>query len=261
MADSSLTSMRSVSASDRTREDARELSLSRELSREPSFREENDGTHVTLTAAVKLTGEPLKPHFLGISELPCKDRDLWLLSNTFSYGRTARGRKTLHSFTNYVRSILADYVGEIRQKLGDQDAKVYLIMDNATVHNVPDVLTEVGIQPIWLPPHSSHFLQVLDLLVFAELKKAYRTRRSKKTSPRIEGKLLRILYAWNVATYRLTILKAWQRAGIVPSRCNLGKRGGDERFTIDIRRIHNTIQANCPDADQNVEQPWALVPE
>ena len=175
------------------------MSLSRELSREPSFREENDGTHVTLTAAVKLTGEPLKPHFLGISELPCKDRDLWLLSNTFSYGRTARGRKTLHSFTNYMRSILADYVGEIRQKLGDQDAKVYLIMDNATVHNVPDVLTEVGIQPIWLPPHSSHFLQVLDLLVFAELKKAYRTRRSKKTSPRIEGKVMRVLYAWNVS--------------------------------------------------------------
>lgn len=231
------------------------------ISREPSFREENDGSHVTLTAAVNLAGEPLRPHFLGISELPCKDRDLWLLSDTFSYERTARGRQTLHSFTNYVRSILANYVGAIRQDLGDQEAKVYLIMDNATVHNVPDALMEVGIQPIWLPPHSSHFLQVLDLLIFAELKKAYRTRRSKKTSPRIEGKLLRILYAWNVATYRLTILKAWQRAGIVPSRCHLGQRGDDGRFTIDIRRIHNTIQANCPDADQDVEQAWALVPE
>ena len=40
-----------------------------------------------------------------------------------------------------------------------------------TVHVIPDVLSEVGIQPIWLPPHSSHFLQVLDLLVFVELKR------------------------------------------------------------------------------------------
>ena len=136
---------------------------------------------------------------------------------------------------------------------------MYLIMDNATVHAIPDVLREVGIQPIWLPPHSSHFLQVLDLLVFAELKKAYRTRRAKKTSPKLEGKLLRSLYAWNVATHHLTILKAWQRAGIVPMRESLGQRNGAERFTIDIRRVHAAIQRNCPDADQDVEQPWLLV--
>ena len=231
----------------------------KEVSRKPSFREDNDGSHVTLTAAVNLAGEALKPHFLGMSELRCKDRDLWLLSDKFSYERTAKGRQTLLSFTNYARSILSDYVKKVREELGDENAKVYLIMDNATVHAIPDVLREVGIQPIWLPPHSSHFLQVLDLLVFAELKKAYRTRRAKKTSPKLEGKLLRSLYAWNVATHHLTILKAWQRAGIVPMRESLGQRNGAERFTIDIRRVHAAIQRNCPDADQDVEQPWLLV--
>ena len=226
------------------------------ISRKPAFMEENDGTHITLTAAVNLAGEPLKPHLLGIGVLRCKDHDLWLLSDSFAYERTAKGRQTLASFTNYTRTILAEYVSQVRKELQDERAKVYLIMDNATVHNIPDVLQAVGIEPIWLPPHSSHFLQVLNLLIFAELKKAYRTKRSKSTSPKIEGKVLRTLSAWNTSMYRLTIMKAWERAGIVPIRQCLGERSGKERFALDIRRVHRLIQENCPDADRDVETPW-----
>ena len=231
------------------------------IPRKPAFTEENDGTHITLTAAVNLAGEPLKPHLLGIGVVRFNDRDLWLLSDSFSYERTAKGRQTLISFTNYARSILAEYAAQVRNELQDQSAKVYLIMDNATVHNIPDVLEAVGIQPIWLPAHSSHFLQVLDLLVFAELKKAYRTRRSKSTSPKIEGKILRILSAWNTATYRLTIIKAWARAGILPIRGCLGQRSGCERFALDFRRVHQVIQENCHDADRDVEKPWLSISE
>ena len=229
--------------------------------REPTFREEEDGSHVTFTAAVNLAGEALKPHFLGTTELKFREHDLWLLSDGFSYERTAKGRQTLATFTNYARTILAEYVRSVRNEIGDDTAKVYLIMDNATVHNIEDVLEEVGVCPIWLPPHSSHFLQVLDLLVFAELKKAYRSRRTRKTSPRIEGKLLRILAAWNVASHRPTVLKAWERAGIVPISSHSGARTGTERFALSIRRIHRMIQCNCPDADQGVEAPWLNLPE
>ena len=230
------------------------------VQREPSFREEEDGTHVTFTAAVNLAGQALRPHFLGTAALKFRKRDLWLLSDSFSYERTAKGRQTLASFTNYAHTILAPYVESVRKEIGDDTAKLYLIMDNATVHNIETVLEEVGICPIWLPPHSSHFLQVLDLLVFAELKKAYRSRRSRKTSPRIEGKLLRILAAWNVASHRLTVLKAWERAGIVPVSSYSRIRTGSERFALSIGRIHMMIQSNCPDADQDVETPWLVLP-
>ena len=228
----------------------------RSVPRQPAIREEEDTSHVTLTAAVNLAGESLKPHFLGIGVLRFNDRDLWLLSDSFAYERTAKGRQTLASFTAYVRSILADYVSNVRKELQDDKAIVYLILDNASVHNIPDIFAEVGIQPIWLPPHSSHFLQVLDLLVFAELKKAYRTRRTKSTSPKLEGKLLRILSAWSTATHRLTVIKAWQRAGIVPLRQGSMRSNGNERYVLDICRVHNLIQANCPDADKDVERPW-----
>ena len=229
--------------------------------REPAIREEDDASHVTLTAAVNLAGESLKPHFLGTGVLKFKERDLWMMSQNFAYERTAKGRQTLASFTKYARSILADYVREVRRDLGDNEAKVYVIMDNATVHNIEDVLNEVGVCPIWLPPHSSHFLQVLDLLVFAELKKAYRSRRSRKTSPKLEGKLLRILSSWNTASYPLTVMHAWQRAGIVAVRTRQEARTNSERFALSIRRIHDMIQQNCPDADKNVEQPWLFFVE
>ena len=225
----------------------------RSIHREPTFQEEQDSGHVTMTAAVNLAGESLRPHFLGTSVLRYKDRDIWLLSDSFSYERTAKGRQTLASFTNYARTILADYVRDVRNELGDDSAKVYVIMDNATVHKIEDVLVDLGICPIWLPAHSSHFLQVLDLLVFAEFKKAYRSRRSRKTSPKIEGKLLRILSAWNVASYRLTIIKAWQRAGFIRVS---GNCSGSVRFALSITRVHQMIQNNCADADQNVETLW-----
>ena len=73
----------------------------------------------------------------------------------------------------------------------------------------------------------------------------------------MEGKLLRSLR--NVATHHLTILKAWQRAGIVPLRQSLGQSNGVERFTIDIGRVYDIIQRNCPDADRDVEKLWLLV--
>ena len=233
----------------------------RSVPRQPAIREEEDTSHVTLTAAVNLAGESLKPHFLGTGVLKCHDRDLWMMSDTFSYERTAKGRQTLASFTRYARTILADYVQEVRRDIGDDHAKVYVIMDNATVHNIDDVLHEVGVCPIWLPPHSSHFLQVLDLLVFAELKKAYRSRRSKKTTPKLEGKLLRILAAWNIASYRLTVIHAWERAGIVAVRTQSGMQANQGRFALSIGRIHNLIEHNCPDADKNVEEPWLFFTE
>jgi hypothetical protein len=50
---------------------------------------------------------------------------------------------------------------------------VYLVMDNHHTQNIPDVLqemTRLGIQPIWLPAHPSHFLQPVDLTVFSAFK-------------------------------------------------------------------------------------------
>ena len=239
----------------------RRVVVSSSVSRSPTFAEQEDGSHITLTAAVNLAGESLRPFLIGVNALSFKTRDLWLLSNTFTYMRTKKGRQTRDSFTYYAQSTLQAYVESVRNELRDSNAKVYLLMDNATVHEIEDILDALGIVCIWLPPHSSHFLQVLDLLVFAELKKAYRATRTKKTKPKIEGKLLHILSAWHKASYRLTIIKAWERAGITAVKGPGGELTTNCRFALNFRRIHLAIRTNCPDTPDDVERLWSEVDE
>lgn len=71
---------------------------------------------MTLTAAVNLAGETLKPHLLGTGVLKCREYDLWLMSSSFAYESPANGRQTLTSFTNYAPTILANYVRQVRSE-------------------------------------------------------------------------------------------------------------------------------------------------
>ena len=223
----------------------RRVAFLQTVNRQPTFREEQDGSHVTLTACVSLGGDSLKPHFCGMTECPLNTPDLALVSQRFAYEKTAKGRQTTATFTNYCRTILKPYVESVRQQLNDPRAVVYLILDNAPVHNIPDVLREIGIHPIWLPAHSSHFLQVLDLLLFAELKKAYTSLRTPVTSPKVEGKVIRILRAWHKARDPLTIIHAWNRACIV---LEPRAAGAGYRIQIPEEEVLRVIRTNCPDA-------------
>jgi hypothetical protein len=90
-------------------------------------------------------------------------------------------------------------------------------MHNCESQNTPPVLqmfTNLNIRIIWLPPHSSHFLQPLDLSVFGILKREYLDHWVKPTRPKVEGKLLRIHRAWHSATDPITISSAWTAAAI-----------------------------------------------
>ena len=218
------------------------------IERSPTFREGHDSSHITLTACVNLAGDSLTPFILGISELRYTSEDLFKMGFRFIYERTLKGRQTLESFRKYCAKVLAPYVEWVRTRLGDKSAVVYLILDNATVHNVEDLFASMGIIPIWLPAHSSHFLQVLDLLPFAELKRAYRGIARIKTKPLIEGKILRVLKAWHHASYPLNICNAWQRAGIVALRGVQCENLTPERFALAIKRITDAVGQNCCDA-------------
>ena len=152
--------------------------------------------------------------------------------------------------------IRPDVVYDAYKSIKDENAKVFLVLDNASVHEVGSLFDEIGIHPIWLPPHSSHFLQTLDLLLFAELKKAYSSLRTPLTRPKIEGKLLRILRAWNTAKYPLNIINAWKRAGITFRRGAKGSSFEDATFCLDIRRITILIKCNCSDAEKGLDGSW-----
>jgi hypothetical protein len=106
---------------------------------------------------------------------------------------------------------------------------------------------DLGIHTIWLPPHSSHFLQMLDLVIFGILKKKYAGLRSKPTRPKLEGKILRILQAWHDTVWRPNIRQAWGRAAV--------KRTGlswNITWRLDLDRVKEIIMKHCPDFIENI---------
>jgi hypothetical protein len=56
-------------------------------------------------------------------------------------------------------------------------------MDSHGTHNISENLREMaklGIQPIWLPLHASHFLQPLDLTMFRVFKNSYKLKQESR---------------------------------------------------------------------------------
>ena len=70
---------------------------------------------------------------------------------------------------------------------------------------------EIGnLKIIWLPPHSSHFLQMLDSCLFGLLKREYRNIKAQSGYPKIESKIVRAFHAlWNVI-YPQNIYYCWE---------------------------------------------------
>jgi hypothetical protein len=75
-------------------------------------------------------------------------------------------------------------------------------------------MTQLGIQPIWLPAHANHFLQPLDLIVISAFKGTYMNTRLIATRPKIEGKIVRALRAWHTGAYFGLIYNGWKVGGL-----------------------------------------------
>jgi hypothetical protein len=205
----------------------------------PSFREEKDVSHVSLVATVTLGGQPLTPLWLRTFNILFKSEELVNLRQTFVTYRTLRGYITKQSMDFYLNIAVAPYMTFLRLTNGDPGRMVYLGMDNHGTHSTSENFREIaklGIQPIWLPPHASHFLQPLDLTGFGVFKKNSSLARRIPTTPKIEGKLIRSLYAWHNSADIQTIYHRW-KAGGVQVRGPLSDTATPEPNTAKIGQI------------------------
>jgi hypothetical protein len=140
-----------------------------------------------------------------------------MLRHGFETFHMSKGNMRAAAMAVYLREVIEPYTMKLRRERGDPTLPVYVVMDNHDMHNrkpVLDQMTALNIISIWLPPHSSHFLQVLDVGVFGAYKKNYRNGRTKTTVPKLERKILRILKAWDLTTWVITIWNAWRASGI-----------------------------------------------
>jgi hypothetical protein len=130
---------------------------------------------------------------------------------------TPKAYQTQESMQKYVTDILAPYCEETRKRLENPDLPMFLIMDNCSSHNneiLSDMYRDLNIRVIWLPPHSSHFLQPLDLYLFGQLKCKYYPFPGTTQKPRWETKVVNIHRTLHDCTFPFPLRFGWQNAGI-----------------------------------------------
>jgi hypothetical protein len=202
---------------------------------------------VSVVAAVSLACQGLSPLFLTITDVPHKDAELQLLREQFTNFQTARGYLTIPAMKVYTATSLGPYCDRLRMEF-QENVPVFLIVDSHPIHDNPDILAglaEINVHPIWLPAHSTHFLQPLDLRVFAPFNAHSCNLRSRPTQPKIEGKLIRALHAWHEATWCACIYQGWMAGGIEVRR----PLSPEAPAVINAWKVSKILKANCPDEE------------
>jgi hypothetical protein len=209
------------------------------------YTEETDADHVSLAATISFSGLPLKPMFLTRREIRFTSPALQDLSDDIAVCTTAKAYQTEASMRQYLHQVIAPYCAELRHRREDPELPVFLIMDNCSSHRTDElfrIYDELNVRPIWLPPHSSHFLQPLDLGIFGTLKETFRkTPKPPATrgAPALERKILRIHQASYRVFYSLQIKASWTAAAI------MGHLNCRSLWHVDQQKVEAKIRGNC----------------
>lgn len=214
-----------------------------------SFRDKPDANHVSMAATINLMGESLKPFLITTTNV-ISTQKLSLLTDEYEWFKTKKGYMTKKAMIEWVKRILAPYSNMVRRELNDIVAKIVLIMDNFGCHSDKEVLDEMNkignIEIVWLPPHTSHLFQPLDLFPFGELKRIYYQTTTEPTKPLVVGKIIHILKAWHAASFKANIKVAWSRAGIDLTKGNVIAR-------LDFSTFTRIMRAHCINMDEYLD--------
>lgn len=101
---------------------------------------------------------------------------------------------------------------------------VVLVMDNSSTHQNEATLARLAaenIRVVWLPPHSSHLVQPLDVSFFSPMKKAYKAalrRLQDMVGVNVSSyqKLIPIAVAYTTAVRSAYLIRGFIRTGIYP---------------------------------------------
>lgn len=189
----------------------------RDCNMEAFWREDTEQHHISLVTAISAACTSLKP--LLLSTRKTMDSDL---AGTFfyrwgSYAYTQKGYMTQQSMVYWVKNNLAPYIKYIRDNTTGPHHCV-IICDGCSSHfgsEVMQAFEEIGnIKIIFLPPHSSHLTQMLDVSLFSVLKRRYSsTPKDESLSSKFTQKLIRIKKAYQSCVNEELIKSSWEAAG------------------------------------------------
>jgi hypothetical protein len=175
------------------------------------------GKRITLVACVAADGSFLKPTII----IPRKTIDLDL----YTLGLTPEKVEIFQQCKGYIDRpffdewVAATFVLELerRRQQWQYSGPAVLMLDNCTAHQTPqfaEICESNQILPIFLPPHSSNQLQVLDLSVFGVTKRII-TRINCLEAVNVQSKHISdVVNAFFAAAIPINIVKSFRRAGI-----------------------------------------------
>lgn len=223
---------------------------------EPKFQEERHVSQLTHVAAVNLAGEPLVPMFITVERSQFNNKDLQMIQPYVKCTRSPKGYMNEETMKHWIDEIWNPYCRSVREMLRDPEAPVFLIMDNCPSHcteNILEYFQEGGnTRLIWLPPHSSHFLQPLDANYFASLKAHYRGYKTVATTPKVSGKMIRAFRAAWTTSFPPNIFRCWELVGFMYE----GLGTNHTSVFLNLRLITALVQANCRDFETVDDELW-----
>lgn len=194
----------------------------------PYKREFVDYRHITLVSTITLNGGILKSLVISPKLFFNKDIENEIWYNDMHYCYSKSGYINQNVMMKWIDLCLVPYIASIRILIGDQSAPCVLIMDNMSAHVTHQVMekfnTIINFFPIYLPPHSSHLLQPLDLSFFGIMKSKYNSLRYNHPVKTIQDKIHNIHHALYDASYIDNILGSWKHSGISISENSEGKK-------------------------------------
>jgi hypothetical protein len=183
-----------------------------------AFREQTDPNHISLVATITFSGDLLKPMFLTSAVPDFTGPSTAELASDIMVCRTVKGYQIHESMFVYLRDALAPCSQGALDEMKDQTLPIFIILDNCECHKKDifcDVDSALNLLIIWLPPDFSHFLQPLNLMVFARLSMRYQEQQAVKTKPKCLSKIIRIHRIWHEYAHRLTVRAAWATAAVI----------------------------------------------
>lgn len=180
------------------------------------FKEAGNPGHLTVMPIISVAGDLL--HTAVIINNKSVSATLsdkgYVDSEHYSIYSSSSGYINEEIFGMIVEKVLTPWAEKLER---EEIQERFLIMDGCLSHTT-EKLEDIGIIPIFMPAHSSHLVQALDLVIFQSMKQNMKRYRKDPKLSEMDNRILKMFDSIERAAIRTNILSAFERAGIVVGR-------------------------------------------
>ena len=184
------------------------------------YEKERPPGHITVLPTICGDGELITP--MLIVSRKTMDSDIsrygYPKCNNGYVVSSKKGYITMDLFEDYIETIIIPHIKKKRLGNGNGNSKCIILMDGCSCHSTEKLdalLEENNIQCFFLPAHSSHLTQPLDLLIFATMKKILPRISTTLKVTELSKRILRSIKAIEQAANSLDVQTSFERAGFI----------------------------------------------